>query len=239
MTSLGSFGSDKTSGGQKIGGAKGPKDIDNEANMNLATLKFKQASGHTEGPTGTTGKSDLSNALKFKGAAGNKDPKGTLGDTNMSKAPGSNAKNAAKDIDKETSMALGKLPKGVNKKGVKDIDNEKSMNLGTLKGTTKKVVNKPSGTSAGAIKSGKITEGKEQKNDTYAVAPGKSAKNGKKFIEKASDSNMAKIPGSTNHNGKKFHNNLKDSNLAKMPGLKGKTKGGSLKMLNGKVKKSK
>jgi hypothetical protein len=65
------------------------------------------------------------------------------------------------------------------------------------------------------------------------------AAKGKKFIENMSDSNMAKIPGSTKHNGKKFHENPKNANMAKMPGMNGKTKGGSLKMLNGKVKKSK
>jgi hypothetical protein len=114
------------------------------------------------------------------------------------------------------------------------------MNLGKLpKAGDKKVVNKPSGTSAGVIKPKAITEAKEQKNPTFAVAPGKSAPKSKTFIEKQKDANLAEAPGSANHNGKKFHNDLKKSNLAKAPGDKGKTKGNSLKMLNGKVKRSK
>jgi len=239
-TSAGTFASEKIGGKDKMtGGKKGAKDIDNENNMNLATLKFKEASGKVEGPTGIQGKSNMANILGFKGGAGKAAPKEVKGtskeDNNMAKMPGGNAKGGTKDINKESSMNLGKLPKVKAKTGAKDIDNEKNMKLGELpKGEKKKVVNKPSGTSAGSIKN-KLTEGKEQKNAPLAVAPGKSAPAGKKFIEKASDSNMAKIPGSTKHNGKPFHNNLKNSNLAKAPGKSA----GTLKMLNGKIKRSK
>lgn len=243
-TSAGTFTSKEIGGKDKMtGGKKGAKDIENEKNMNLATLKFKEASGKTEGPTGLQGKSNMANILGFKGGAGKaatKEVKGTSKeDNNMAKMPGGNAKGGAKDINKESAMNLAKLPKGKAKTASKDIDNTKNMKLGELpKGEKKKVVNKPSGTSAGSVKN-KLTEGKEQKNAPLAVAPGKSAPAGKKFIEKASDSNMAKIPGSTKHNGKPFHNNLKNSNLSTPPGMKGATKGNTLKMLNGKVKKGK
>ena len=53
------------------------------------------------------------------------------------------------------------------------------------------------------------------------------------------DFNLSKMPGSTKHNGKKDHENLKNANLATPPGMKGSTKGNTLKMLNGKVKKGK
>ena len=239
-TSAGTFSDKNLSGNSKMsGGSKGAKDIENEKNMNLATLKFKEASGSTEGPTGVAGKSEMSNMLKGKGGSSKTDVKGTIGKDNMAKVNPKNAVDGAKDIEKETNMKLSKLPKGGAKDAPKDMDNEKNMELGKLPGKTKKVINKPSGTSAGEIKSNKIVEAKEQKNDTYSVAPGKSAPKGKKFIEKQADSNMAKIPGSTNYNGKKFHNNLKDSNLAKAPGIKGATKGNTLKMLNGKIKRSK
>ena len=241
-TSAGTYAPKNLGGGatEMKGGAKGAKDIEDLKNMNLATLKFKQASGTTEGPTGVSGNSNMSNMLKGKGASTIKDPKGTKGDTNMAKAPGGNAKPGTKFIQKEADMNLGKIPKGTAKTGSKFIDNEKDANLSKMpKGETKKVVNKPSGTSAGEIKPKKVTESKEQKNDTYAVAPGKSAPKGKTFIEKPTVANLAEAPGPLNHNGKKFHNDLKDSNLAKMPGAKGKTKGSSLKMLNGKVKRSK
>lgn len=240
-TSAGTFADNKISGTDKMsGGYKGAKDIENEKNMNLATLKFKQASGYTEGPTGVSGKSDMANMLKGKSSSTNKDVKGTIGKSEMAKMPGGNAKGGSKDISKESAMNLAKLPKSGAKKGSKDIQSEKEMNLGTLpKGDKKKTVNKPSGTSAGSMGSSKITEAKEQKNATYAVAPGKSAPKGKKFVEKEADANMAKTPGTSKHNGKKFHDNLKNSSMATHPGMKGNTKGNSLKMLNGKVKRSK
>ena len=244
-TSAGTFASKEISGKDKMtGGKKGAKDIENEKNMNLATLKFKEASGKTEGPTGILGKHNMSNHLGFKGGAGkaaDKDVKGTSKeDNNMAKMPGGNAKAGAKDIDKESAMKLAKLPKGTAKTGSKDIDNEKKMNLGKIPaGDKKKTVNKPSGTSAGVVKPGKITEAKEQKNAPMAVAPGKSAPKGKKFIENMADFNLSKMPGSTKHNGKKDHENLKNANLATPPGMKGSTKGNTLKMLNGKVKKGK
>lgn len=239
-TSAGTFASDKISGKDKMtGGKKGAKDIENLKNMNLADLKFKQSSGTTEGPTGISGKHNMANHLGFKGGTGKttqKEVKGTKGDNNMAKMPGGNAKAGAKDINKESAMNLAKLPKGTAKAAPKDVDNEKKANLSKLPaGDKKKVVNKPSGTSAGTIKSDKITEAKEQKNAPMAVAPGKSAAKGKKFIANMTDFNLAKSPGNANKNGKKFHNNLKDSNLAKAPGKKG----GTLKMLNGKVKKGK
>ena len=239
-TSAGTFASKEINGKDSMsGGKKGAKDIENEKNMNLATLKFKQASGHTEGPTGVSGKHELSNMLKGKGTSTKKDVKGTFGKSEMSKMPGGNAKGGSKDINKESAMNLAKLPKGKAKGAPKDIDNEKKAELSKLPGKSKKVVNKPSGTSAGTIKSNKISEAKEQKNSTFATAPGKSAPKGKKFIENLKDNNLAKAPGSAKHNGKKFHNDLKKSELAKAPGIKGATKGATLKMLNGKVKRSK
>jgi hypothetical protein len=93
MTSAGTFADPKISGSDKMtGGSKGSKDIDNEKNMNLATLKFKQASGYTEGPTGVSGNSNMSDMLKGKSSSVSKDVKGTIGNSEMAKMPGGNAK---------------------------------------------------------------------------------------------------------------------------------------------------
>lgn len=211
-------------------------EINDPKTMNLAKLAFKESTGNTEGPTGVSGKSQMADHLKDKNA-GNKDVKGVSGDSNMAKAPGGNAKSGSKYINKEETMKLAKLPSSSSKSSTKKEvdDDDKEMNLSeTPKSKIKRANNSQEGTSAGKVSESKV----QQKNTPLAKAPGKSASKGKTFIEAPSKSNLAKAPKGTSKTVKKF-GDMRKANLSSAPGNKGKTKGNTTKMLDGKVKKSK